>query len=251
MSEIETKSEPGNKSSKIDLRFLNEIPVTHKSANKKEGKQCRIIGSLLFFLYGKIQRGKIRSFIRNLVLKLEGGEMFSLTIRRIFSVYHKIDIGLYTHGGCFVLHSFKPMTKIGRYCSIAKTACAFNANHPMNLVSSNALFFNPVYGYSKKHILIRTKLYIGNDVWLGHNSIIVPSVEKVGDGAVIGAGSMAYKDVPPYGVVTGVPGRVVRYRFSSETIEELLSSKWWEKSLAELAVNFEEFQKPLEGDTIR
>ena len=96
--------------------------------------------------------------------------------------------------------------------------------------------------------LKRTELTIGNDVWIGHNAIILSGVSSIGDGAVIGAGAVLYKDVPPYAVVLGNPARVVRYRFSAEKIEELLESKWWEKSIDELLPEIESFQKPLETE---
>lgn len=254
MSEKENNSTPEKKVSNIDQRGMDETHTKHKATNIIEGKQCWIIGNLLFFLYGITKRRIIRSFIRNLVPRLEGGQLLSLTIRRIFSFYHNIDIGLYSQGGCFVLNNFSttpPMTTIGRYCSIANTACAFNASHPMNLMSSSAIFFNPAFGYSKKDILTRTELNIGNDVWIGHNAIIMPTVSIIGDGAVIGAGALVYQDVPPYAVVIGVPGRVVRRRFSQDIIDKLQAAKWWEKSLFKLLDNLDEFQKPLEGDVVR
>lgn len=251
MSEKENDFTQESKLSNVYQEVTDEARCDTEDANTKEGNRCWLIGNLLFFLYGRTKRKTIRSFIRYLILKLEGGQLFSLTIRRIFSVYHKVDIGLYSEGGCFILHNFPPMTKIGRYCSIADTARAFNANHPMNLISTNAIFYNTNFGFSQKNILTRTELNIGNDVWLGHNCIIVPTVANIGNGAVIGAGSLVYKDVPAYSVVTGVPGRVVRKRFSQSIIDELQSSKWWEKSLAEHLENFGEFQTPLEGDTVR
>ena len=64
---------------------------------------------------------------------------------------------------------------------------------------------------------------------------------------IIGAGAVVNRDVPPYAVVLGNPGRVVKYRFSEEVIARLLEEKWWEKDLAELAENIEEFQMPLDG----
>ena len=52
---------------------------------------------------------------------------------------------------------------------------------------------------------------IGNDVWIGMRSIIMPGV-KIGDGAVIGAGAVVTKDVPDYAIVGGVPARIIKYR---------------------------------------
>ncbi|HBK28739.1 MAG TPA: acetyltransferase [Parabacteroides sp.] len=55
------------------------------------------------------------------------------------------------------------------------------------------------------------EVIIGNDVWIGMRSIIMPGV-KIGDGAVIGAGAVVTKDVPDYAIVGGVPARIIKYR---------------------------------------
>lgn len=68
-------------------------------------------------------------------------------------------------------------------------------------------------------------IVVGNDVWIGANCIIFEGV-TIGDGAVIAAGSIVRKDVPPYAVVGGV-GKIIKYRFSHETIEKLLEIQWW------------------------
>lgn len=119
-----------------------------------------------------------------------------------------------------------------------------NRNHPMNFKSMHAFFFNPVLGYCREDIVEYIPLKIGHDVWLGHNSIIMPHVKEIGTGAVVGAGAVLNKDVPPYAVVVGNPARVVRYRFSQEKIEELLASRWWEKPIEELKPYLNEFLRP-------
>ena len=67
---------------------------------------------------------------------------------------------------------------------------------------------------------------IGNDVWMGHGSTILGGV-TVGDGAVIGAKAVVGRDVPPYGIVAGNPGKVVRKRFTEVQIAALLKLQWW------------------------
>jgi chloramphenicol O-acetyltransferase type B len=59
---------------------------------------------------------------------------------------------------------------------------------------------------------------IENDVWIGYGSTVMGGV-KIGEGSIIGAGSLVTKDVEPYSIYAGVPARKVRSRF--DTCEEL------------------------------
>ena len=76
---------------------------------------------------------------------------------------------------------------------------------------------------TNKRIIEET--YIGNDVWIGANAIIMPGIQ-IGDGAVVGAGSIVTRDVNSYEVVFGAPAKVRRLRFSKELIQELEDLKW-------------------------
>jgi len=184
-----------------------------------------------------------------MILKAEGGEYYSLTIREIFRKFHGVDIGLYTYGPLAAYPgNLRPVTTVGRYCSVFPTARRFNMNHPMNIKSTHPFFYDAMEGVVNSDIVSLTRLAIGNDVWIGHNVIILHSVETIGDGAVIAAGSVVSSNVPPYAVVAGYPARVVRYRFSPVTIQGLLAEKWWQRSIEELKHGLEDFRKPLEGD---
>jgi virginiamycin A acetyltransferase len=67
---------------------------------------------------------------------------------------------------------------------------------------------------------------VGNDVWIGHEAIIMPAV-TIGDGAIIATRSVVTKDVPPYAIVAGNPAKVIRKRFDDQIIASLLEIKWW------------------------
>jgi carbonic anhydrase/acetyltransferase-like protein (isoleucine patch superfamily) len=191
---------------------------------------------------------RLRGLVLKVVRRLEGGQDRSPTIRRIWREYWGVDIGRYTDGGCFEEWMVDPWTTIGRYCSIAEGVRILNHNHPLNLRSSSGLFFNPALGLCDRWLVGFTPLEIGNDVWIGAKATIMPEVRSIGHGAVVGAGAIVTKDVPPYAVVLGNPARVVKYRFPPEVIAELLEEKWWEKDLEELvAEGIERFQVPLDG----
>jgi virginiamycin A acetyltransferase len=122
---------------------------------------------------------------------------------------------------------------IGKYCSIACGARFImnGANHKMG---SFTTFPFPVVAVDWELDLGREQAWdqagdtvIGNDVWIGYESIIMPGIH-VGDGAVLAARSLVTKDVPPYTIVGGSPARVIKKRFSDDIIEILLKLKWWD-----------------------
>jgi virginiamycin A acetyltransferase len=79
---------------------------------------------------------------------------------------------------------------------------------------------------------------IGNDVWIGYETVIMPGV-KIGDGAIVAAKSVVVKDVPPYTVVGGNPATLLRQRFSDETINILLEIAWWNWDIEKITRNLE------------
>jgi virginiamycin A acetyltransferase len=220
----------------------------NRSLRRKEGKEAWLIGELLFRLYGLTKRATIRRWIRMNVLRLEGGGHFSRTIRRIFSVYHQVDIGMYTSGPCYYPpRHFPAGTKIGRYSGVyEETVRIFTVNHPLDRISTHAIFYNPRLGYAKEEADIQRRgMTIGNDVFVGHNVTILPSVNKIGDGSLIGAGSVVTRDVPDFAIVAGNPAKILRYRFSEETRLKIKASKWWDKDIGDLDID--KFAVPVES----
>ncbi len=195
-------------------------------------------------LYNLYKIHKLRSVVIKLLNKLEKGQFYSETLRVIFEDFHEIEVGKYSYG-CFEPVNIRPMTKIGRYCSIGKGVKIFNANHPIRHKSLHPFFYDPVFNIVKKEILNRRWVTIGNDVWIGANAIITPSVESIGDGAIIGTGAIVTKDVPNFAIVAGNPAKIIKYRFDDKTIKTLLAEKWWKKNIEDIG-NINEFTKPYE-----
>jgi virginiamycin A acetyltransferase len=201
-----------------------------------------MVKKLLFRIYA-YDNQKTRQIIIRTVLGIEGGELYSETIRKIFSHYHKIEVGLYTYGGCFSSNNIATGTRIGRYSSFARDTYILGGNHPLNSISMHPFFYNPIFGYVDELLIKRKSPIIGNDVWVGQNAIILPSVNEIGNGAVIGAGSVVTKDVPPYAVFAGNPARLIRYRFTKQIIEKIVESRWWEKEINELLKENNEYNR--------
>lgn len=82
---------------------------------------------------------------------------------------------------------------------------------------------------------------MGNDVWIGSRVMVVGGV-TIGDGAVIAAGAVVTKDVPPYAVVGGAPAKVIKYRFSEDIVKFLEELEWWNLPESELKKHIELFQ---------
>ena len=92
-------------------------------------------------------------------------------------------------------------------------------------------------------------LTIGNDVWIAANVCVLRGL-TVGDGAVIGAGSVVTKDIPPYAIVVGNPAHVVKYRFAEEVIPRVIALKWWDWPYDVIRENAVLFAGTLDGEKL-
>lgn len=131
---------------------------------------------------------------------------------------------------------------IGSFCALA-TGTTFimdGANHRMDGPST---FPFPILGGDwQQHVALlqdlprRGDTVVGNDVWFGYGSTIMPGV-TIGHGAIIAAKSVVTKDVPPYAVVAGNPARVVKMRFDEATVKRLLATAWWDWPIERITAN--------------
>jgi acetyltransferase-like isoleucine patch superfamily enzyme len=171
------------------------------------------------------------------------------------SAYRDYVIGEYTYGQPTVLYGRNEgggQLTIGKFCSIADgVVILLGGNHRADWVSTYP--FGLITDEAKQipgHPATKGDVNIGNDVWLGHQSLILSGV-TISDGAVVAARAVVTKNVPPYAIVAGNPARIVRSRFSPETIERLLRIRWWDWDLAKinqqlpamLAANVDEFAR--------
>jgi len=123
---------------------------------------------------------------------------------------------------------------VGKFTAIANAVRIGAPNHPMDRPSQHRFTYCSEY-YEASATRDRdffaerraAKVVIGNDCWIGHGAIILPSV-TVGDGAVIAAGAVVSRNVAPYSIVGGVPARPIRKRFSDAVAERLRRIAWWD-----------------------
>ncbi len=187
----------------------------------------------------------LKKLFINYLVRREGGEKISHTLRRLTKDKYKVEIGLYSYGSCFEpTFNTGGMVDVGRYCSFGADVHYFGANHPMEHAVMSAYFYNKAFSGLDVKDVERYELHIGHDVWCGHGVTIVSSCHNIGNGAAIAAGSVVTKNVPPYAIVAGVPAKVIKYRFDEETIAKLEKSEWWKKTPEELMKYYDDIENP-------
>lgn len=204
---------------------------------------------LLAPLYA-VPRASLRRVLDALILLLEGGDAYTVTLRRLYARHHDIEVGDYSTGA-FDVARIKRGTRIGRYTTLTESFRIETANHPANTISSHGLFYNRGLQFADGNEIPRNRVEIGSDVFVGHGATLLFPAARIGDGAIVAAHAVVSEDVPEYGIVAGYPAELVRYRFARDTIERLVASRWWEARLEDLEEVKLEFTRPLEGDAVR
>ena len=122
---------------------------------------------------------------------------------------------------------------LGKYNSIGRDCNFFlHANHRADWITTSSQLFGPVtpeiadMHMKMGHPTCKGDIIIENDVWIGAKSTIMSGI-KISNGSIIAAGSIVTKDVPPYAIVAGNPGRIVKFRFNENQIDKLLKISWW------------------------
>jgi acetyltransferase-like isoleucine patch superfamily enzyme len=180
------------------------------------------------------QRRILRRTIRGLCRRLEGGALFSETLRQVLREFHGAEIGRYSYGPILNPGVLPRGSKVGAYCSIGPGLIVYRRNHPLERPSLHPFFYNHQVGFLDRDTIEENAdnpLEIGNDVWIGGRVVILPGCRRIGNGAVLAAGAVVARDVAPYTVVGGVPARPLKTRFDDETIAAIERSRWWERPI--------------------
>ena len=135
-----------------------------------------------------------------------------------------VSVGKYTYGEIEALiFNKKYRLNIGSFCSIGPhVTFVVSAEHNYKNVSSFPFRAKCFTRDIMADGIGKGNITIGDDVWIGCNSTILSGV-TIGQGAVVAAGTVVDKNIPPYAIVGGVPAKIIKYRFSNEIIERLVS----------------------------
>lgn len=178
-----------------------------------------------FKILQKLKGKAIKNSTVDKEAKIEAGSVFLSSTMKKYS---------YCGYNCLFVN-----VEVGAFCSISDNVVVGGGNHPLDWVSTSPAFYKGRDSISKRLAKLEydssdAHTIIGNDVWIGNGAYMKPGI-RIGDGAVIGMGSVVTKDVEPYAIVAGNPAKVIRKRFDDATIQKLLDLKWWDWSDEKLA----------------
>ena len=133
---------------------------------------------------------------------------------------------------------------IGKFCALARDV-KFVMNGANHLMAGFSTYPFQIFGNGWERVMppmtafpFKGDTIVGNDVWIGYDTLIMPGV-KIGDGAIVATRSVVVTDIPPYSIAGGNPAKVIRSRFSNETVAALLEIAWWGWSADKISRNLE------------
>lgn len=156
-----------------------------------------------------------------------------------FSCINRSSFGRYCGMGS---SSYAADTNVGRYCTFGSRLSIGAFDHPTDWLSIHEFQYRDIGGIYGETILDggvnqlvdgTRQTHIGSDVWIGDNAAVKRGV-TIGHGVIIGMCAVVTRDVEPYSIVVGNPGRVLRKRFSDKAVTDLLELKWWEMNMQAL-----------------
>jgi acetyltransferase-like isoleucine patch superfamily enzyme/SAM-dependent methyltransferase len=156
-----------------------------------------------------------------------------------------IDVGDYSYADGdvnWVVSNPEDRIEVGKFCVISPNVSIFGGGEHFTQRATTYpfkfLFLQDDFTVGNPDATTKGITQVGHDVRIGQSAIVLSGV-TVGHGAIIGAGAVVSRDVPPYAIVAGNPAQVIRYRFSPSTIDFLLNLQWWEWSLEKILLNLD------------
>lgn len=184
-----------------------------------------LLGKILVPMYSRVP---LKRHLLNIIVRLEGGQMVSATLRAVLSQHYGVELGHHSYGSLAEPGRADRGTVVGRYVSIGPDVRRFGASHPLDKPSMHPYWYNAALGHAGQDDDVpRSRCEIGHDSWIGAGATILPGCTRIGIGAVVGAASVVVRDVPDFAVVVGNPARVVRYRLTPEERRALAALAPW------------------------
>lgn len=203
-------------------------------------------------IYAALKTNLLRITDETNIIELDGMRLIEAESR-----VGKTEVGRYSYGP--LCEGSMYIRSIGNFCSFA-TGSAVVGNHDMDIITTHPVcektvidralyrgrpyYFDGVEPPSERKAELKQTV-IGNDVWLGLNTIIIAG-NRIGNGVIAGAGSVITKDVPDYAVVAGNPAKIIRYRYSPRQIAALNRIKWWDWTDDEIRKRYEDLFLPID-----
>lgn len=162
----------------------------------------------------------------------------------------KVKVGKFSYGSIAVESwgSEEERLEIGNFVSIAKgVKFLLGGNHEIDTFTTFP--FKVKFFGEKMEAKTKGPIIVKDDVWIGTNSLILSGV-VIGQGAIVAAGSVVTKDVPPYAVVGGNPARVLKYRYPQEIVERMLKVEWSTINLEKIHEVKKELYQKLDLETL-
>ncbi len=169
------------------------------------------------------------------------------TMKNSFN-FECVSVGKETYGSLNILSERSDVyLRIGNFCSIASDVLfVLSSEHPKNYISTYP--FKVMIQGEEHEAISKGNILIDDDVWIGAKATIMSGVH-INQGAIIAAGAVVTKDVPPYAIVGGVPAKVINYRFSPNVIDKMLSIDFSLLDRELINKHIEELYSPVDSDT--
>ena len=161
----------------------------------------------------------------------------------------KVKIGIGTYGPLFVKEygNKNEALEIGNYCSIAHgVKFLLGGEHNYKLFSTYP--FQKKFNIKDNESITKGKIVVEDDVWIGEDSLILSGV-KIGKGAVIGAGTIVSKNIPPYAIFAGE--QIIKYRFNGSIVKELMKIDFSNITKEKIIKSREILEKEINENNVR
>ncbi len=197
-----------------------------------------------------ILRSIVRQYLKNDFAKrwrLKNPHNLTVVGDRAFSM-NVVSVGNATYGMLNIQSYFEQKEEkliIGNFVSIAEgVQFLIDVNHQTKTLSTYPLY-SRLIASSNRDALEKGVIVIEDEVWIGTNAVIMSGV-TIGKGAMIAAGAVVTRSVPPYAIVGGVPAKLIRYKFTQDIIDILSPIYLNDLSKEFLIPNIEAFYKEIE-----